>query len=610
MKKSEKCKVRALKCFLVPLTSSVLILAFSCGKQEPVKKNERDVSRAVYTKYFSPSGGSQAEWGTFNCHDPKIFQDDDGKYYVYSTDASVGNAHKNGLQIRVSDDLVNWECLPFSALDGNWDSDWLLWCNQKQSNATTWAPTVIKQNELYYMYHGLCVDFPGHQYPNAIITLAISESPTGPFYPASEAAQKNTKIASVLKSLGVEYKQSTLVRYAGLDPSDDPFSSEDLKRYPSFNTSSYDTENEEDYGMRSWANGFGAIDPEFVFDVATGKLVEYEIASRKCYALTYGSWKGGIALMYVDALSLKPVSPSGDVLDVPADSEEYSFGTLIAGGSGAAYEGAQVIFNSETGYYYIFVSMGDLSWEYRVGVGRAENIEGPYEDPSGKSMTFSLGDNSGAYHAFGGKILGAYEISGEYGFRAQGGESIIRSNDGKILFAAHSRTTFNPEYNFFLQIHQMFFTKDGWPILNCNEYYNDFDGKDEGLEKLSVKEIAGTYDMILTERGEETGTVQYFGNVKQMNQNVKDATPKISEKVELKSNGKISGAYKGTWTLQDDGYSVTLKLKDGRTFTGYALQAVDWARKGNSGLRKTITITSLDSEKTGEYLWGNKSLTK
>ena len=591
---------------------SLLALLVSCGGQKAAtdteQKGKKDVDVAVYKKYSRPDNSTQSEWETLNCHDPKLFQDDDGTYYVYSTDAAMGNGGAKGLQIRKSEDLVHWESLPKSMIQDNWDEQWLEWCGFNDVTASSWAPTVIKQHGLYYMLHGICVGASDGTHHNAAIAFAIASSAEGPFYPAHKAASADEKIGQTLASLGVSYTQSVFVRYAFVDRSDDPFENELVTKYPSLNTGSYDTVSREDWGDGSWSGGFGAIDPEFVFDVATGKLMTYQIGGNECYAVTYGSWKGGIAVMYVDSVSLKPVDSRGTELDVPADSVDGSFGVIVAGGNGAAYEGAQVIYNSDTGYYYVFVSMGDLQWEYRIGVGRAAELEGPYSDTSGNPMVLDVA-RANDYHSYGGKILPAAELAGEYPFRSQGGQSILRTADGKIMLACHSRTNFTPEYYFFLQLHQMFFTPDGWPLLNQNEYYNDYDGADERLAPLSVQDVAGTYDVILTERSSETKAVKFFGDSSGRIAHAADALPATSKELVLtkgKNGGKLKGAYKGSWTLLDDGCSIRLSIDGTGDFQGYVLNSVDWAKKGTSGSRKTISFTALDAEKTGEYIWGNR----
>ena len=586
---------------------------FACCTLTAAVAAKKDVDKAVYEKYsnkaFSnPDGMAQTEWGTLNCHDPKLFQDEDGTYYVYSTDAAIGGAGQKGLQIRTSTDLVHWQSLGKSAIQRKWDKDWLKWTNFTTANASTWAPTVIKQNGLYYLIHGIIVDGRSQGHPDASIAMAISSSPTGPFYPASQAASKDKKAGEVLEQLGVTYKQSTVVRYAWFDRSfddDDPSIADNY----CYNLANYDTHAAQEADVAgSWSYGFGGIDPEFVMDVATGKLVEYDIAGRTCYGLTYGSWKGGIALMYLDAVSLKPVNPAdGAELDAPADTVEGAFGVAIAGGFGAAYEGAQVIYNSDTGYYYCFVSMGGLDWDYRVGVGRAKEVTGPSFDGSGKSMYLDPMTASN-YHAIGSKIIGSHALSGEYSFRCQGGQSILRSNDGKILFACHARTNFLMGWFFFLQVHQLFFTDDGWPVLNQNEYYED-KNVTEALAALKATDVAGNYDVVLTVRGtavEPVASLGIFGaGDNKLSVNKTDAVPTESKLVTLTADGKVTGAYTGSWALAADGYSFTATLDGVGSFRGYALGAVDWARKKGKG-RRTITVTAFDGEKTGEYLWGNR----
>ncbi len=581
----------------------------------PLKEDRKDGMDGafVHEKY---AASSQASW---NCHDPRLFQDpDSGTYYVYST------GWNNGSDLRSSDDLVHWAKHGNSPLwdsrdvslvyhHMHWDDDFLKWVGYVTNDGTSygtdwykptsrpnsWAPTVVKQDGKYYMFHGIITDSLSYGrsfHPAAAITLAIADRPEGPFVPAKEYDP-------------ALYSNSTLVRYVWSNRS---AQNTEVGYWGCYNTAE-----------ASWDNGFGTIDPEFVLDVATGKLMRYKIGGNECYAMTYGSWKNGIALVYVDAKTFKPVASTsgtstfngkqyrtGDEMDAPLDSVAGNCGVLVAGGKGAAYEGAQLIYNSKTGWYYIFVSMGDLTFEYRVGVGRSKKIEGPYVDTSGQSMTFSSVKEAENYHAVGGKIIGAAQLRDEYGFMSPGGQSIFRSKDGKILFACHTRTNFKGTGDFCLQVRQMFFTDDGWPLLNQNEYWNNYDGADESLTHLSAEDIAGTYDSILTVRGSRKGSFK-TGTVKVSAMHVDDARPTDSKELVLAADGTLGGEYTGTWKLGKDGSKITLfvKDKDGGdigTFSGYALRAYDWARKGEDVERRTITFTTVDGAKSGEYFWGNR----
>lgn len=631
-----------------------------------------DAYSYVNTKYTNGTAdsrkSSQTDWQMTNCHDPKLFQDDDGTYYVYSTDASCGNIGKVGIHIRYSTDLVNWKGVSTSAIAGHWDEDFLAWegfnasskeilQNNSSYTAYTWAPTVIKQNDLYYMYHGVNADVllsTGKTVWASSIVLAIASNAKGPFYPASyisSYAGTDTDVKAIkakLETLGVVYNQNFLVRYNKVGTNERAAKS------------SFEGNEIENPDYANTNNGrFGCIDPEFVYDIATGELMTYTIGTNECYAMIYGSWLSGIALIYVDKVSLKPVFKDtangtiseitiegktyhvGDELEIPLDKastwEGFSvgnyacLGTRIAGGYGAGYEGAQLFFNSETGYYYIITSCGGLDYEYRCTLGRSTAIEGPYIDAGELNMVLTNSaddDNYGKnYHAIGSKIIGSHALEGEYSFRCQGGLSVWRNKDGQILFANHARTNFQEGYYFYLQIHQMFFNKDGWPVLNQNEFYPDYsditsNGK-ESLSKLSESDIVGDYDTVLTVRGTDVAQVSslniYGASTVTDSVNIADAVPTASKTMSLYSDGSIGGTdgnYTGLWKLDSDGYSITLNLEDGYgnllgTFKGVILNAVDWAKKGGSSAkRRTITFTTLctdsSAKEAGEYFWGNR----
>ncbi|MCR5762412.1 MAG: glycoside hydrolase family 43 protein [Treponema sp.] len=526
---------------------------------------------------------------TWKCHDPKLFQDPvSGKYYVYST------GWTDGVQIRSSTDGIHWAKHRQSALWNpkdvslkykhmEWDDDFLQWVGYTVNDGTaystkwysankhpnSWAPTVVYQDGKYYMFHGIITDClslsNGTVHPAACITLAIADKPEGPFIPASRYDSGT-------------YKNSSLVRYV--------WTTEETQN----------TQIGYEYCTNSaggdWEHGFGTIDPEFVFDIVTGKLKEYKIGKNTCYALTYGSWKGGIALVYVDSKTFKPVNQkTGEVMDAPLDSIDGNFGIRIAGGMGAAYEGAQLMYNSDTEYYYLFVSMGDLSIQYRVGVGRSKKIEGPYLDTGGISMSFDTTASASGYHAVGGKMIGAFQFGDGYGFSSPGGQSILRDKDGRILFACHSRTTFLPSSEFTLQIRQMYFNKDGWPVLNMNEYY----GESLQPEKHAMSDIAGDYEVIVTRRSRVPRI---------------DGKASASEIMHIDESGTVSGAYTGHVALSDDGYSVIFAFPEEGIFSGFILSSTDWTLKDvPDSNRKTISFTALNSSsgsKKGEYFFGNR----
>ncbi|HZS03599.1 MAG TPA: arabinan endo-1,5-alpha-L-arabinosidase [Blastocatellia bacterium] len=99
-------------------------------------------------------------------------------------------------------------------------------------------------------------------------------------------------------------------------------------------------------------------------------------------------------------------------------------------------------------YYYLFASV-DLCCRgrdstYKIVVGRAEKITGPYLDKDGKPMTEG-----------GGTLL----VEGNAAWRGPGGQSVLTDPKGDLLvFHAYHATTGRP----FLQISTLVW-EDGWP---------------------------------------------------------------------------------------------------------------------------------------------------
>lgn len=118
-------------------------------------------------------------WKHYNTHDPTVYKDDEW-FYMYSTDASMGNIHNTGALKRRSKDLVNWEFLG-TAFDGVPQSAVDFFLNNGNPNYTDqgiWAPFLYKFKNKYYLYYsapgGLSVNF-------AYIGYAISDSANGPW---------------------------------------------------------------------------------------------------------------------------------------------------------------------------------------------------------------------------------------------------------------------------------------------------------------------------------------------------------------------------------------------------------------------------------------------
>lgn len=95
-----------------------------------------------------------AQWGELNTHDPSIIKAD-GYYYVFSTDASYGNMHKLGIQIRKSKDLITWEYV--GTAFQNFEEDCAEVIEYAKLDVSKhdglWAPDVVYVDGVYRMYY-------------------------------------------------------------------------------------------------------------------------------------------------------------------------------------------------------------------------------------------------------------------------------------------------------------------------------------------------------------------------------------------------------------------------------------------------------------------------
>lgn len=187
------------------------------------------------------------------------------------------------------------------------------------------------------------------------------------------------------------------------------------------------TEGWQDQGMVVRSQGsddFNAIDP---FRIDTGGRA----------FLAFGSFWDGIRMVEVDPVSGKPA----------ADAEL----TPIASRGGGAIEAPAIL--EHDGRFYLFVSFDSccrgIASTYRIMVGRADEVTGPYLDREGKPMPEG-----------GGAQLQAAQ--GRY--RGPGGQEVFMAG-GKPWLAYHYYDRDqggSPK----LQVAPLRFDEEGWPVLD------------------------------------------------------------------------------------------------------------------------------------------------
>ncbi|HKZ36741.1 MAG TPA: family 43 glycosylhydrolase, partial [Chryseolinea sp.] len=115
-------------------------------------------------------------WGPYNVHDPSIIKEGE-YYYCYTTDVGFGIAVRQGIQIRRSKDLVQWEFLSwaFDALPQRGAA--FIKQNGGVPNNGLWAPYVIKVGNEFRLYYSLA----SNKLRLSVIGLATAPAPAGPW---------------------------------------------------------------------------------------------------------------------------------------------------------------------------------------------------------------------------------------------------------------------------------------------------------------------------------------------------------------------------------------------------------------------------------------------
>ncbi|RYG14201.1 MAG: arabinan endo-1,5-alpha-L-arabinosidase, partial [Caulobacteraceae bacterium] len=112
-----------------------------------------------------------ASWGADHAHDPTAVRDDEGAYWLFSTDAYADGPVRGGVQVRRSSDLVTWTF-----------HGWALPGVPASAAAWTeapglWAPEVVQVGDEWRMYWSAST-FGSR---TSAIGLAVAPHPSGPW---------------------------------------------------------------------------------------------------------------------------------------------------------------------------------------------------------------------------------------------------------------------------------------------------------------------------------------------------------------------------------------------------------------------------------------------
>lgn len=380
------------------------------------------------------------EWNLANVHDPSVVLADDGYYYMYQTDASYGNAHDGHghFHCRRSKDLVNWEYMGATMQEAPaWVKENLNAYRAEMGlepiespSYGYWAPVVRKvKTGLYRMYYSIVVD-------NYIQT-----------------GKTNTT-----DNFDGSWTERAFI---GLMETSDPASNVWEDKGMVVCSSS-------DRGMNDWSRPnlnnwdayfyFNAIDPTYLVD------------KDGTHWLIYGSWHSGIAEVELNPETGLPKTSLGKPWGISTWNTN-TYGKLIARRGTSRWqgsEGPEVVYNPETGYYYMFLAYGSLAVKYNTRVVRARSMNGPWLDINNNDAAYGIQAEPVVTHP--------YKFSNSYGWVGISHCAVFDDGNGNWFYSSQGRLPENVpgvyESNAVMMGHvrSIRWTEDGWPLVMPERY--------------------------------------------------------------------------------------------------------------------------------------------
>ena len=435
-------------------------------------------------------------------------------------------------------------------------ADWSGYKTSATVLGNTWAPDIIYNPELekWCVYYSLSGD--GNKHKQSSVYLMTSSSITGPYVYAGS------------------------VVYSGMTNKTNGAGNEDYKTVTKESTipDRYLTSD-------AWSNTYGVhcIDPAVMYD-KDGKLW-----------LFYGSWSGGIALLKLDNqtglrdLDYKYGYTESDFADDGAVWEGTSLvydpymGIHIAGGWWVSGEGPYVEYID--GYYYLFMSYGGYAPDggYNMRVFRSKDIRGRYTDPDGTWAVYgeSNGNNFGADVTHGLSFMQNYKWSWWTGpaSLSQGHNSAVLDTDGNAYLVYHIKYDDGTiQHN--VEVHRLVKATEGEDSWYLVAPFQKSDA-DRILTEATAGLVAGNWNVLIHRPIANYVGMEYNTDVV----------------VTLNAGGTVSGAYKGTWSV--NGQYITIALDGEGTFNGVLMEQ---QIEGIENKQIVYTFTAMN--KDGLCVWG------
>lgn len=541
---------------LISIFTAVVLIA--------VTFNGCSAAEKIDAKMFSLEGDAMNfdDTNGVSVHDPTLFKAKDGTYYISGSHIAMAK----------SDDLINWSTVKSGVFDSNsilvkegstLRADYaepFAWCDAAQTTwekseeeweTNVWASDIIYNEAMEKYCYYASTSLWGT--PLSVIWFATADNPEGTYEFNScivySGFNSHTKFGKPKQAIHYSFTNIGNLIEQGV------FTEEEVKAV------NYWCNEDGDYDC-SYGKYPNAIDPAPFYD-KDGNLW-----------LAYGSFSGGI---YVMPLIEETGMPDYEKMKNTEGYDIY-FGKQISKtnedtqGTG---EGPYIIYNSESDYYYFFLTYGGLDalGGYNIREYRSKNPDGPYTDLAGNDACEMK--NTGT------PIIGNYQFSFDNtAYLSAGHSSALVDDDGRIFQAYHNRYN-DGEGSFFNdKIHQMLKTSDGWLTMLPLEY------KGEKAKAVTIGDVAGEYEGITLEN-------------KILNTDSWDKVDSIINKPEnfvIGKDGKVTyGDANGTISIDSNSYTFKMTLEDEEYTGAFCI--------GTKPDGKTVmTFSALNGK--NETLWG------
>lgn len=472
-------------------------------------------------------------------HDPSVFKAQDGTYYI--TGSHIASAK--------SSDLIHWSTISAGVYDSNRTlvnegstlresyEKAFAWCDGAQrlweKSEDEWETNVWASDIIYNPAMGKYCYYASSSVwgtTASVIWMAVSDSPEGTFEFADTMIYSGFSSRTTLFGRPKNQLHYSFTNIGELIENG-TFTKDEVESKDWF-----DEDGNYDCTYGKYPN---AIDPAPFYD-ENGELW-----------LAYGSYSGGI---YVMPLVEETGMPDYGAMR-ETDGYDIYFGKQISctnEESGGTGEGPFIVYDAESGYYYLFLSYGGLGAPdgYNIREYRSESPDGPYYDTAGNCATDMK--NTGT------KIIGNYRFSfNNTDILSPGHSSCLIDDDGRIYQVYHQRYNDGEGAFHNVQVHQMLRTADGWLTMLPLPYGG------ETASEVSDSDISGAYEVIFF--SDDTKTAADWSNIENA------VEPTLSASID--NGGKITvGGTEGQITLNNDARTFTLAL-DGENFSGVFCEA-------------------------------------